>query len=106
MIDDLAEWIDNTFNKYRNMPTQCGLARDDGMVSEAEASDSGIMFVSKRRESPGTGSPGQESGRSRAGSPRAEEGQKQGGGSRIAGQTITEMELVRRRRLQDSHLFD
>lgn len=102
MIDDLAEWINSTFEKYRDVPVQYGLSPTDGRVSEAEASDSGIMFVSKRRESSGSDEPAKKSN-SGLGTPKVEEGQKQ---SRIAGHTITEMELVRRRRLQDAHLFD
>ncbi|KAF9454042.1 alpha/beta-hydrolase [Macrolepiota fuliginosa MF-IS2] len=99
VIDDLAEWIDSTFRKYRDLPVQCDLRLDDGMVSEG-ASDSGITVVSKRRESSGSEGVGKKSNN---GSPQLDEVQKQ---SRIAGHTITEMELVRRRRLQDSHLFD
>ncbi|EKM80690.1 hypothetical protein AGABI1DRAFT_71161 [Agaricus bisporus var. burnettii JB137-S8] len=95
VIDDLAEWMVGTFEKYRKMPVEC----DEGRASETEASDSGIVVMSKRRGSSGSG----EVSRG-AGTPRGEEGQRQG--SRIAGHTITEMELVRRRRLQDAHLFD
>jgi hypothetical protein len=98
VIDDLAEWMVSTFQKYRKMPAEC----DEG-VSETEASDTGITFVSKRKGSSGSDGAGQR-GNGRAGTPRGEEDQKQA--SRIAGHTITEMELVRRRRLQDAHLFD
>lgn len=99
MIDDLAEWMDSTFTKYREMPAGDGLAPGDGIVSEAEGSDSAITLVSKRRESSGSESPAKKSCTSSGmGTPKGE--------SRIAGHTITEMELVRRRRLQDSHLFD
>lgn len=101
VIDDLAEWIDKTFNKYREMPRANGLTPGDGIVSEAEASDSAITFVSKRRESSGSDSPAKKSSTTSSGigTPKVES-------SRIAGHTITELELVRRRRLQDSHLFD
>ncbi|KAJ3557825.1 hypothetical protein NP233_g11644 [Leucocoprinus birnbaumii] len=102
VIDDLAEWIDRTFSKYREMPSANGLAPgDDGIVSEAEASDSAITLVSKRRESSGSDSAAKKgsSTSSGMGTPKTES-------SRIAGHTITEVELVRRRRLQDSHLFD
>lgn len=90
MIDDLAEWMVGTFQKYRKMP-----AEDD---EETETSDTGITFVTKRHGSSGSDEAGRR-GSGGSGTPRGE-------ASRIAGHTITEMELVRRRRLQDAHLFD
>lgn len=106
MIDDLAGWMDGTFKKYRNMPVHAfALGPKDDMVSETDASDSGIMFVPKRRESSGSDSSGTKCCNGN-GTPRVEDGYKQAGASRITGHTITEMELVRRRRLQDAHLFD
>lgn len=94
MIDELAEWIETTFTKYREMPDASGLVPDG-----VSTLDSAIIFASQRQESSGSESPAQNTTSSGMGVPRAES-------SRIAGQTITEKELVRRRRLQDSHLFD
>jgi len=89
VIDELGEWIETTFVKYRG-------SRENGPVPDGiipgKVPDPGIMFVSK---SSGSESPTQKI----VGMPR-------GDSSRISGQTITEKELVRRRRLQDWHLFE
>jgi len=96
VIDELAEWIENTFSKHRDMPDANGLVL--GGIPGGKGSDPAIMFVSRRQESSGSESPTQKMSNG-VGMPRGES-------SRIAGQIITEKELVRRRRLQDSHLFD
>lgn len=96
MIDELAEWIENTFTKYHGMSSANGLV--PGGIPRGKVSDPAIMFVSKRQESSGSESPTQIISRG--------VGMLRGESSRIAGQIITEKELVRRRRLQDSHLFD
>ena len=95
VIDELAEWIENTFTKYRDMPGANGLV--PGGIPGGKMSDPAIMFVSRRQESSGSESPTQKMSNG-VGMPRGES-------SRIAGQIITEKELVHRRRLQDSHLF-
>ena len=48
MIDELAEWIETTFTKYREMPDASGLVPDG-----VSTLDSAIIFASQRNYSYG-----------------------------------------------------
>ncbi|KAJ7091212.1 Alpha/Beta hydrolase protein [Mycena epipterygia] len=133
VIEELAEWIDAAFERYsvntvrvsvsqrRESPARKPIPKDSLSTSETETDDSGITFVPKRRTSPpesltggrrtptnrsppGTaaGDSDVETGHSRVVSETDAAGQR----SRPGGQTITETELMRRRRLLDAHIFE
>ncbi|KAH9485132.1 Hormone-sensitive lipase [Psilocybe cubensis] len=100
VIEELAEWIDHAFERYPATVTESrgGLLAPKAqggpspLTSETETEDTGITFVTRRHsESP-----------RRAATPPESVGE----GKRSTGQTISEAELMRRRRLLDSHIFE
>ncbi|KAF8904470.1 Alpha/Beta hydrolase protein [Gymnopilus junonius] len=101
VIEELAEWIDHAFGRY---PATVPDPKEKGtgalapkwpeggrspLTSETETDDTGITFVAKRHH--GEKSP-ERTGRTRT-------------PDRPGRQTISEGELMRRRRLLDSHIF-
>ncbi|KAF9568032.1 alpha/beta-hydrolase [Agrocybe pediades] len=127
VIEELAEWIDHAFSKYPAcipdgrersavqtlLAPKCHDAGSSPLTSETETDDTCITFVPKRHQEI-TGRPSAERGESSV----SEESESTvvGAGEtktpekpsmpRQAGEKITESELMRRRRLLDSHIFD
>ncbi|KDR75205.1 hypothetical protein GALMADRAFT_249170 [Galerina marginata CBS 339.88] len=115
VIEELAEWIDHAFDRYPAtvkergsseraavqtlLAPKCQTAGPSPLTSETETDDTGITFVAKRHQV-------QEVQR-RSGSEDDERVQtpEKGTTVRQTGQTISESELMRRRRLLDSHIF-
>ncbi|KAJ7594288.1 Alpha/Beta hydrolase protein [Mycena floridula] len=136
VIEDLGDWIEDAFTRYDDMTTSSdGLngtkkgrvsppqgsadtALNSWTSSETETDDSGITFVPKRHHERSSresfdhdeelSAPADLPANSVNGSAPQPgiETPKLGSGSRQIGQTITETELMRRRRLLDSHIFD
>lgn len=139
MIDDLADWMDDSFRKVANLDRETrrtphvvakrarGLspspnrAMDPGrtvtcpspFTSGTETDDSGITFVPRKYQdrSSRTGSfdyDSDETAHRTEGDGRAstEEGHSKAETPKKVGETITETELMRRRRLLDAHIFD
>ncbi|KAJ6625455.1 hormone-sensitive lipase [Mycena sp. CBHHK59/15] len=129
VIEELAEWIDDAFERYgvsapltrrRDSPARRPIPKDSLSASETETDDSGITFVPRKRSppqsvngearTPRTGSPTETAaaetdvdvGHTRVGSADADAGHR----ARAGGQTITETELMRRRRLLNAQIFD
>ncbi|KAJ6594086.1 Alpha/Beta hydrolase protein [Mycena capillaripes] len=135
VIEELAEWIDGAFERYaastpslplvrrdshsrrRDSPARKPIPHDSFSTSETETDDSGITFVPRRRTSPpesvndGPGTPTNRSPTDTSGDTDVEAGHGRVASEtdskpRPGGQTITETELVRRRRLLDAHIFE
>ncbi|KAJ6587092.1 Alpha/Beta hydrolase protein [Mycena vulgaris] len=127
VIEELAEWIDGTFERYststgsgslnrrRGSPPRKPFPRDSLSTSDTETDDSGITFVPKRRSPPESVNGRRTPDRlpTEAGDTEAETGPNKvvseadaGQRARPGGQTITETELMRRRRLLDAHIFE
>ncbi|KAJ7703015.1 Alpha/Beta hydrolase protein [Mycena rosella] len=127
VIEELAEWIDGAFERCsttsgsgprRESPPRKPVPKDSLSTSETETDDSGITFVPKRRSPPeslngGRRTPTDHSptevgntdvdvGHNRTVSEADAAGQR----ARAGGQTISETELMRRRRLLDAHIFE
>lgn len=102
VIDDLADWIDDAFGARRDgeAPARRPVAEDNS-ATESEADDP-IVFVARRPRRSFAGSDD-----TAVPSPGSDETLKEEEGAKPekAGQTITEQELMRRRRLLDSHMF-
>ncbi|KAJ7647126.1 Alpha/Beta hydrolase protein [Roridomyces roridus] len=135
VIEELAEWIDSAFERYgtpSNVPSRRWASparkpiptpKESLSASETETDDSGITFVPRRR-SPTQSVDGNRpstpvrlsetetvadgdgellvNGHARGGSDTDAAGQR----PRLGGQMISETELMRRRRLLDSHIFE
>jgi len=136
VIEELAEWIDDAFGRHGHAAgsdheDKSASHEKVPMNSETETDDTGITFVPKKYQSPGVGGsrtssfshhPPSDEGSTDTLSvmssatlltpgPVEEEydanAERQGAvGSRPKGATITETELMRRRRLLDSHIFE
>ncbi|KAJ7838698.1 Alpha/Beta hydrolase protein [Mycena leptocephala] len=130
VIEELAEWIDGAFERYgtrtphphgtrrRDSPARKPIPQDSFSTSETETDDSGITFVPRRRTSPPESINGGGPGTTPTNrSPTETSGEDvEGGHNRVVsetdtkprpgGQTITETELMRRRRLLDAHIFE
>jgi len=121
VIEELAEWIDHAFCKY---PATIGDARgaernavqthlapkshesgSSPLTSETETDDTCITFVPKRHHEMGgaVGSGKEEVEEESETTAKTAEKQTT---PRQTGEKITESELMRRRRLLDSHIFD
>lgn len=111
VIDELGEWINHTFKKY---PVPNAEGRGNGflapksqtyvgspLTSETETDDTGITFVPRRHVEMLVAKPP---------SPSVNEVQilqeeiRVVEGKRVGGHTISEAELIRRRRMIDSHI--
>ncbi|KAJ7446239.1 Alpha/Beta hydrolase protein [Mycena galericulata] len=134
VIEELAEWIDAAFERYgvnqvpiplgrrRDSPARKPIPQDSFSTSETETDDSGITFVPRRRSPPESlsGDKKKATSRSPPTTPVGGDTDAEAGGhsrvvsetdaaaqrSRAGGQTITEKELMRRRRLLDAHIFE
>ncbi|KAJ7497471.1 Alpha/Beta hydrolase protein [Mycena latifolia] len=125
VIEELAEWIDGAFEQYSvggsaplgrrwESPARkpIPIPKDSLSTSETETDDSGITFVPKRRSPPeslngGRRTPSDRSPTEVGGDTDMEAGLDAAGQRpRPGGQTITETELMRRRRLLDAHIFE
>jgi hypothetical protein len=109
---------DSHGTRRRDSPARKPIPQDSFSTSETETDDSGITFVPRRRTSPpesvnGGGPRTTPTNRS----PTETSGEDvEGGHNRVVsetdtkprpgGQTITETELMRRRRLLDAHIFE
>jgi len=124
VIEELGEWIDEGFVRFRTEPGESGEAssgvsmplagRTSPFTSETEDDGSMITFVPRRqtRRSPPSsmrvkGSEGVESGSEGTLLNEAESVVKERSGGVVSGKiAISETELMRRRRLLDSHIFE
>ncbi|KAF9482153.1 alpha/beta-hydrolase [Pholiota conissans] len=133
VIEELAEWIDHAFGKYdATIPEPRGdrvqvqapsvTEGASPLTSETETDDTGITFVPRRQTvSPprGRSVSSSRSKKTEAGTTTAVAAGGTVGGDRKSpprvqtpstarqtGQTISESELMRRRRLLDSHIFE
>lgn len=134
MIEELAEWIDAAFERYgvsnvtvplvrrHASPARKPIPKDSLSTSETETDDSGITFVPRRRSPPQSLNSGRRTPTDRSPTETSAEANTDlevGGHNRVVsetdaagqrsrpgGQTITETELMRRRRLLDSHIFE
>ncbi|KAJ7178358.1 Alpha/Beta hydrolase protein [Mycena crocata] len=128
VIEELAEWINAAFERYsvssvpsisqnrrRDSPARKPIPKDSFSASETETDDSGITFVPKRRTSPPDSlNGGRQTPTTRSptetvvGDPDVETKETDATGQRPrpGGQTLTEAELMRRRRLLDAHIFE
>ncbi|KAJ6500138.1 Alpha/Beta hydrolase protein [Mycena vitilis] len=131
VIEELAEWIDGAFERYgvsspivplgarrdsrtrRDSPARKPIPQDSFSTSETETDDSGITFVPRRRSPPESVNGGGRSPTETAGSGDTDVEAGAAGHARVVsetarpgGQTITETELMRRRRLLDAHIFE
>ncbi|CAK5281607.1 unnamed protein product [Mycena citricolor] len=93
VIEELAEWIDGAFNNHCELPyvsrRRDSPSKNVPPTSEPETDDSGITFAVHNRSLSGGNSS------ERVAPERL-----------MSGQVITESEMMRRRRLLDSHVFE
>ncbi|KAJ7076323.1 Alpha/Beta hydrolase protein [Mycena belliarum] len=128
VIEELAEWIDGAFERHgvgaplgrrwESPARKPPISRDSLPTSETETDDTGITFVPKRRSPPESLNGGRRTPTDRSPTETGEaDGEvpsvptvaselDPGQRPRAAGQTITETELMRRRRLLDAHIFE
>lgn len=126
VIEELAEWIDHAFDRYQPEAKERNAERaqpplapkmqvTSPLTSETETDDTGITFVPRRQLEQGTmhrvitpipeSPPRSDSMLEETAEARVQTPEKPST-PRQTGQTISESELMRRRRLLDAHIFE
>lgn len=101
MIEELGEWIVHAFDRYGTKPAEVKV-QGSGVesVSETETDDAGITFMARR------GSPPQRSEKGSSSDGTLIETTRRESTAGTRKHVISESELMRRRRLLDSYIFE
>lgn len=116
VIEELGEWIIHAFDRHGPMPeakmpvSAVGSEQPSPLMSETETDDTGITFMPKRA---GGTSPARQAMSDKSESRSSSDGTlvetprpEKAGTARLGKHIISESELMRRRRLLDSHIFE
>jgi len=119
VIEELGEWIIHAFDRHGPLPeaktpvSAVGSEQPSPFMSETETDDTGITFMAKRAGGTSPPRPMTDKGESRSSSdgtlvetPRRVSTPEKVGTARLGKHIISESELMRRRRLLDSHIFE